>query len=161
MKKTTELGSEYMTLQKLLSFLHAALLMTGHLITYGDLTRYKKKIFVLIIFYILMFVCSSRWVREGFIPFYGAHQLLPETMPLTRSDAQVLGLITAKANGAPCSVYFRQSTARILHMLGYETIPKPPAYVVASKIIVDLQLPSKSSSTNAFQSKKLKLYIQL
>ena len=108
-----------------------------------------------------MFVCSSRWVREGFIPFYGAHQLLPETMPLTRSDAQVLGLITAKANGAPCSVYFRQSTARILHMLGYETIPNPPAYVVASKIIVDLQLPSKSSSTNAFQSKKLKLYIQL
>ena len=51
MKKTTELGSEYMTLQKLLSFLHAALLMTGHLISYGDLTRYKK-IFVLIIFYI-------------------------------------------------------------------------------------------------------------
>ena len=30
-------------------------------------------------------------------------------------------------------------------MLGYGTVPNPPTYVVASKIIVDLQLPSKST----------------
>jgi hypothetical protein len=33
---------EYMTVHKLLSFLHAALLLKGQLISYGDLTRYTR-----------------------------------------------------------------------------------------------------------------------
>ena len=87
---------------------------------------------------------SSRWIREGFIPFYGAHQLLPETMPITGCDSVILGS-SILANGAPCSRIFLMNTARILTMLGYGTVPNPPTYVVASKIIVDLQLPSKST----------------
>ena len=39
--RTTMNDPEYLTLHKLLSFLHAALLMKGEMIAYGDLTRYK------------------------------------------------------------------------------------------------------------------------
>ena len=78
--------------------------------------------------------------------------MLPATMPLSGNDARILGAIGSRANEAPCSAVFRQNTARILKMLGYESVLKPPTYVVASKIIVDLQLPSKCTITNSKKS---------
>lgn len=65
-------------------------------------------------------------------------------MPLSRSDAFIFGGVASRACGAPCSRIFRQNTARLLTMLSIDKLPKPPALVVASKIICDLQLPSKS-----------------
>lgn len=83
-----------------------------------------------------------RWVREGHIPLYGAHQLLPASMPLSRTDATVLGATATKTStGAPKSAELRMNTARLLYMLNVRLIPKAPAFVIASKIIRDLQLP--------------------
>ncbi len=84
---------------------------------------------------------SFRWTREGFIPLYGAHMLLPKSMPISGSEAATLGAI--RTNAAPCSRIFRQNTGRLLTMLDVEKLPKPPAFLVASKIICDLQLPSE------------------
>ncbi|XP_045028429.1 TATA box-binding protein-associated factor RNA polymerase I subunit B isoform X2 [Daphnia magna] len=121
--KTTYNDPEYMTLHKLLAFLHGALLMKGEVISYGDL---------------------SRWVREGHIPLYAAHRLLPPTMPVSRTDSLVLGgLSSSRSEGAPNSRIFRQNTARLLTMLNISLVPKPPAYLLASKVIRDLQLPDE------------------
>ncbi|XP_057379813.1 TATA box-binding protein-associated factor RNA polymerase I subunit B-like isoform X2 [Daphnia carinata] len=121
--KTTYTDPEYMTLHKLLSFLHAALLMKGEVICYGDITR---------------------WVREGHIPLYAAHRLLPSTMPLSRTDSLILGGLSAsRSDGAPASRIFRQNTARLLTILNVPLVPKPPAYLLASKVIRDLQLPDE------------------
>jgi len=40
--RTTSYNPEYMTLGKILSFLHAALLMRGQIISFSDLKRYTK-----------------------------------------------------------------------------------------------------------------------
>jgi hypothetical protein len=64
-------------------------------------------------------------------------------MPLSGFDAAILGAV-GKTNGAACSRLFRKNTSRLLQMLNINKIPKPPAFVIASKIINDLQLPSKS-----------------
>ncbi|KAI9558157.1 hypothetical protein GHT06_014910 [Daphnia sinensis] len=114
---------EYLTLHKLLSFLHGALLMKGELISYGDLTR---------------------WVREAHIPLYAAHRLLPPTMPLTSQDHSILGCTSSiRSDGAPTSRIFRENTAKILKLLKISLVPKPPAFLWASKIIRDLQLPDE------------------
>jgi hypothetical protein len=63
-------------------------------------------------------------------------------MPISGSEAHTLGAL--RTNGAPCSRIFRQNTGRLLTMLNIEKLPKPPAFLLASKIICDLQLPSES-----------------
>ncbi len=91
-------------------------------------------------FFKIHVLISQRWVWEFKIHFYGSHHLLPATMPLSRNDAQFFGAIPSRANESRCSAVFLQNTAHILTMLGYESVPKSPTYLVASKTIVNPQL---------------------
>ena len=152
--RTTKKDLEYLTLHKILSFLHAACLMKGELISHADLTRYTFSwMFLFRAFHhaptslnynINKRLYFFRWVREGFIPLYGAHKLLPPTMILSRHDTKILGGVsTGQSNGFPEAKQFRENTAKLLTLLGTTQIPKPPTILVASKILCDLQLPSK------------------
>ena len=94
--------------------------------------------------FVIHVIYSSRWVREGFIPLYGAHQLLPKKFVLSGSDVAILGGAGGRCVGAPCSRLFRQNTTRLFEFLGIEGLSRAPPFVIASKIIVDLQLPSKN-----------------
>lgn len=72
-------------------------------------------------------------------------------MPLSRSDSSIFGGTSGNRNGgAPCSRIFRQNTARMLTMLGVKHVPKPPAFLLASKVIRDLQLPGTTSSNQIY-----------
>lgn len=67
-------------------------------------------------------------------------------MPLSRADALILGGVsTSRSRGAPSSNLFRQNTARLLTMLDVTLLPKPPSFLLASKIVSDLQLPGTYS----------------
>lgn len=121
--RTVYIEAEYLTLHKLLAFINGALLMNGIQINDFDIIR---------------------WVRQGYIPFHGAHQLLPEWMKqsMLSQDANILGgCARASGRAGPNLVSLRQNTASLLHMLGVSELPKPPVHVVARKIIQDLQLP--------------------
>ncbi len=97
-------------------------------------------------FWFCLWSCSIcfRWIREGFFPLYGAHQLLPPTMSLNRADTKILGGVSSgRSKGIPDSKQFRENTARLLNLLDITLIPKPPTILVASKLLCDLQLPGK------------------
>ena len=65
-------------------------------------------------------------------------------MILSRHDTKILGGVsTGQSNGFPEAKQFRENTAKLLTLLGTTLIPKPPTILVASKILCDLQLPSK------------------
>ena len=110
---------KYLTLTKLISFLHAGLVLHNALISEADLVR---------------------WIREGFIPFLCAHRLLPERMKMEGSDSLVLGSVSKKT--LPSSENIRRNTGKTLRELKITEINLPPIHAVAGKIIDDLQLPS-------------------
>jgi hypothetical protein len=70
--RSTMNDPEYLTLHKLLSFLHGALLMKGQLIFYSDLTRYASTISEISVYLIYLYiydVYSFQMDSRGFHPF--------------------------------------------------------------------------------------------
>ena len=87
-------------------------------------------------------ICT-RWIREGFIPFFGAHELLPQDrMRLAGTDSKVIGF--ASKMKLPLNGNIRRNTCKLLNLLGLGTIQLPPVHLMAEKIIKDLQMPCKS-----------------
>jgi len=120
-KRKSYRDPEVLTLHKLLSFLHAAVILNCESISSSDILR---------------------WVREGHIALYGAHQMLPPDMPLSGHDAINFGGVGAsRSTGVPNSEIFRYNTARLLDMLGVTDIQLPPLFNIVAKIVQDLQLP--------------------
>lgn len=94
------------------------------------------------------FLSEFRWVREGHISLYGAHQILPPEMPLSGRDALYLGGVgTSRSVGVPTSQYLRLNTARLLDMFGITEIQLPPLCSIVARIIKDLQLPRTKPNT--------------
>ena len=144
-KRKSYRDPEVLTLHKLLSFLHAAVILNCESISSSDILRLFQSNNPSI-----GYVCAHfsglflfyRWVREGHIALYGAHQMLPPDMPLSGHDAINFGGVGAsRSTGVPNSEIFRYNTARLLDMLGVTDIQLPPLFNIVAKIVQDLQLP--------------------